>query len=68
MVIVLAPLRQVRPDGTYAGFAAATADSPEGPFVVQTPSVNVTYQNDSIQAGDFQLFVDDDGTGGREDW
>lgn len=88
-------LLQVHPNGTYAGFAAATARRPEGPFKLQTACVNITYQNASIQverggrlgadgwagrlteggcgcvqAGDFHLFVDDDGEGygegGRE--
>jgi hypothetical protein len=59
------PLRwnYVMPNGTYAGFAAATSRSPFGPFKVRRDSVAVKYQNPSIQAGDFHLFVDDDDTG-----
>jgi hypothetical protein len=53
----------VMPNGTYAGFAAATSPSPFGPFKVQRDSVAVKYQTSGIQAGDFHLFVDDDGTG-----
>lgn len=55
----------VHPNGTYAGFAAATAaDSPVGPFTQRVASVNITYQRADVQAGDFKLFVDpDDGAG-----
>lgn len=53
----------VHPNGTYAGFAAATARSPAGPFEQRVASVNITYQRGDVQAGDFKLFVDDDGTG-----
>jgi hypothetical protein len=53
----------VHPNGTYAGFAAATADSPVGPFKQARSSVNITYERDDVQAGDLKLFVDDDGTG-----
>lgn len=53
----------VYPNGTYAGFAAATADSPVGPFRQRVANVNITYENAEVQAGDQKLFVDDDGTG-----
>ncbi len=53
----------VHPNGTYAGYAAATSPTPEGPFVQRRTNVNITYERADIQAGDFHLFVDDDGTG-----
>lgn len=53
----------VHPNGTYAGFAAATADSPVGPFRQRVVSVNITYERADVQAGDLKLFVDDDGAG-----
>jgi beta-xylosidase len=53
---------QVAPNGTYLGFIAATADAPQGPFTIVGP-VPLTHSNDTYHAGDFKLFVDDDGTG-----
>jgi beta-xylosidase len=45
--------------GTYAGYAAASSKSPEGPFIMRNKLVNVTRAG----AGDFDIFIDDDGTG-----
>jgi len=45
--------------GSYV-YVAATSDNPEGPFVVQNKQVNVSRGQ---QGGDFDLFVDADGTG-----
>jgi len=42
--------------GFTSNFAVAVADSPEGPFEMVTASVNIT-------GGDFDILVDDDGTG-----
>ncbi len=53
----------VHPNGTYAGFAAATASNPAGPFEQRVASVNITYERADVQAGDLKLFVDDDGAG-----
>lgn len=44
--------------GKYAGDAAATAKSPAGPFTIASPLINTTYPT-----GDFDVFVDKDGTG-----
>jgi hypothetical protein len=51
----------VLPSGGYAGYAAATSASPDGPFVLQNALVNITR---GPGAGDYDLFVDAaDGTG-----
>lgn len=42
------------------GYAVATANRPEGPFVVQTVRAKVKYAD---SPGDFDLFTDKDGTG-----
>lgn len=49
----------VYPNGTYAGFAVATSSKPEGPFEQRRTVVPIAH----LPAGDFHLFVDDDGTG-----
>lgn len=49
----------VYPNGTYAGFAVATSSKPQGPFEQRRAQVNIAH----LPAGDFHLFVDDDGTG-----
>ena len=54
---------QVAPNGTYLGYIAATADSPAGPFTNLTVVQGLTASNATWHAGDFQFFVDDDGTG-----
>jgi Glycosyl hydrolases family 43 len=43
----------VYPSGTYAGCAAATSATPEGPFALQRELVNTTFKG-----GDFHLFTD----------
>jgi hypothetical protein len=48
----------VNKQGKYAGDAAATASSPAGPFTIVSPLINTTYPT-----GDFDVFVDKDGTG-----
>jgi hypothetical protein len=50
-------------NGTYMGYAAATSSQPEGPFTLQVNIVNLTRNNATSHAGDYHLFVDDDGTG-----
>ena len=42
----------------YAGDAVATSTSPAGPFTLANILVNTTYPT-----GDFDVFVDGDGTG-----
>lgn len=51
----------VTPQGKYNGYAAATSSSPLGPFTLQTSQVNITRLAGG--AGDFDIFVDDDGSG-----
>jgi hypothetical protein len=48
----------VNKQGVYAGDGAATAKSPAGPFELQTQLVNTSYPT-----GDFDVFVDKDGSG-----
>lgn len=53
----------VHPNGTYAGYAAATAPTPAGPFTLQVDVVpGLVANNHSWHGGDYHRFVDDDGT------
>lgn len=54
---------QVAPNGTYLGYIAGVSDSISGPFVNLTTVTGLTASNSTWHAGDFHLFVDDDGTG-----
>jgi beta-xylosidase len=47
--------------GNFGGsfYVAATSPTPEGPFTVQNSNMTMAH----TAPGDFDLFVDDDGTG-----
>eukprot|EP00730_Choanoeca_flexa_P015117 TRINITY_DN6860_c0_g1_i1.p1 TRINITY_DN6860_c0_g1~~TRINITY_DN6860_c0_g1_i1.p1 ORF type:complete len:362 (+),score=60.38 TRINITY_DN6860_c0_g1_i1:2-1087(+) len=49
------------PEGNFGGsfYVAATSATPEGPFAVQNENITMAH----AAPGDFDLFVDDDGTG-----
>lgn len=52
----------VNPQGVYEGYAAFTSPSPAGPFTMQSTVVPLPINNATSHCGDYQLFIDDDGT------